>query len=223
MASKALTFKHIAGYSIRKLNRPLRKLSSDAKRLPEIEARFTRRRAKSIMLPKRKRPKTRYGVMKKRKTGKRIGTEYFEKGAYSKPGQPPYSDRTLNFNLRSIDIPRPISPSMAIPHARLQGGKAYAWRVGPNASSKRPKTGVYVPGLHEYGGTVRFRGIGRAGSTYEHRGLKLRHSNAKTVKYPKRPFMAPAAKEARESAARKSPYSLRKLVSLGGFKGKRKY
>ncbi len=211
----------------------LRAYQRDAKNLPKKEAAFTYRRARSIMKKAPKKPKSRYGNYRmynantydRRKkrlaaSGQLTAPGFWRKGLYSRPGHPPYyHGESGDFNLRRIEF-HPTRPH--VPHAQSRG-KAYAWVVGPLHDSS--KAGTSVPQLHEYGGTIRLK-YDRGKRTYQAKGLKqsfIKTKKGQTVKYPPRPYMRPAAKEARESAARKSPYTLRAITKLGNMKGKRIY
>ena len=198
-----------------------RNFQRDAENLPKREAAFIRRRAKSIMRKAPKKPKTPYGNMKlqKRKT-KRHMSAYWQKGAYSRPGHPPYYHGSAKFNLRFITFGPVQQPT--IPRHAKSGGDVYAQRVGPvfkpNKWNPTP-----IPGLHEYGGKVR---LSRKGKTYtdNSKRIKMRRRLAGNgvADYPERPYMRPSAIEGRESSARKAPNSYKKLLTLGGLKGKRK-
>lgn len=198
-----------------------------AEKLPELEAVFIRTRARSIMKKAPKKPKTPYGRLTPwGKRSKKAGKYYWKKGLYSRPGHPPhYHPESGDFNLRKISFSRIQSPQ--IPHKSASGGKLNAWRVGPmfRKNKWQPQP---VPALHEYGGTIRFRK--KMGATFKTRnGWKLRRNPRQTpsgdmvLTYPPRPYMRPAAKEARESAMRKMGPSLKELTKLGGWKGKRIY
>jgi hypothetical protein len=217
----------------------LRAYQRDVEKLPEREAAFTFRRARSIMKKSPKKPKSRFGEYRQytpkayqnrmnkwqnagSPKGKRPSRNYYRKGLYSRPGQPPYyHGKSDDFGLRKIRF-KSMRPK--IHHKRPEGGakNVYAWRVGPVYAPSKMSTPV--PQLHEYGGTITLR-YDRAKTSKTVRGLKV-HFKPKTnrvLKYPARPYMRPSAKEARESAARKSPYTLKAITKLGGMKGKRTY
>lgn len=233
---KTLKFKKL------KFDRPykgiLRSFQRDAKKLPEREAAFTRRRARSIMKKAPKKPKSRYGnyqmysttVYNRRQQrmnarGKSSSQGYWRKGLYSRPGQPPfYHDSQAQFNLRTI-VFGAITGSPKIPTPSRRNADIYAWRVGPVYNVNGPMRSTPIPSLHEYGGTVRLQ-YNRRRATYKDRGIRQRYRNQRKgelVRYPARPYMRPAAKEARESAARKAPNSLKKIARLGGWRGRRIY
>ena len=225
-----------------KFDRPfkgiMRSFQRDAKKLPEREAAFTRRRARSIMKKAPKKPKSLYGNYRmytqstyaKRQArfaarGKNSTQGYWRKGLYSRPGHPPfYHDSQAQFNLRTI-VFGPITGSPKIPTPSTRAGDVYAWRVGPVYNVNGPMRSTPIPALHEYGGTIRLQ-YNRRRPTYKDRGIRLRYRNQRKgeqVRYAARPYMRPAAKEARESAARKAPNSLRKITKLGGWQGRRIY
>lgn len=198
-----------------------RRFKREAEDLPKREAKFIRVQARSSMRKAPKKPKSRFGTLQAYgRRSKKYGKYFWRKGLYSRPGHPPFH-HGQQFNLRTI-LYLPInSPDIA--HSK--GGRVTAYRVGPkkSASSKRTPGGVNppVPMLHEYGGQVR---ISKGASTFEDRGIRLRRSTGNgLLNYPERPYMRPAAKIARETARKKSPNSLKKLVRLGGLTGTRIY
>ena len=228
---KTLTFKRL------KFLNPypvlLRAYTKDARKLPEREAAFTYRRARSIMKKGPKKPKSRFGnyrmysqstYLRRQKrlagTGQLTKPGWWKKGLYSRPGQPPfYHGGSKDFNLRSIRFSK-VNPQIS--HARSTGA-IYAWRVGP--VYKPSKIATPVPQLQEFGGTVTLRHA-RGKKSFTTKGLKQTHiktNTGQTLRYPPRPYMAPASKEARESAARKSPHTLKAFTKMGGMKGKRIY
>lgn len=196
----------------------------DAEKLPKREAAFTQRRAKSIMRKAPQRPRSRFGNLqpyseriRKKRWAKYERTHFWRKGLYSRPGHPPFWHGDKNFSLKKIEF-HTTQPKLS--HAK--GGKTYAYVVGPiYAPSKNRKP---VPGLHEYGGSVRLasRNKGRV-TRFEDRGMPMFRRAQGRLRYPPRPYMRPAAKEARESSQRKSPNSLKKLTKLGKWTGRRIY
>lgn len=190
-----------------------RRFAREAKATPRMEAKFVKVRARSIMRKAPKRPKTPYGNIQWWKRGKKYGQFYWRKGLHSRPGHPPFHNGQ-KFNLRRIHVV-PIKYT-SIPKASSAGGVTTAYKVGPEHFGGDPP----VPGLHEHGGTLR---LNNAQPTYTRKGITLRRRDTRVAKYPPRPYMRPASKEARESAARKSPYTFRRITRLGGLKGRRIY
>lgn len=228
MATKTLKFKRLK--FINPYSRYRKRIERAVRDFPEKEAKFIRVRARSIMKKAPQKGKTRYGNYqtytqktyvkrqarhraKNKKGSPSIG--FWRKGLYSRPGHPPFYHQKGAFNLRTIAYKQIQNPE--IRHAR--GGHVNAWIVGP--LYKRSRHSIPVPQLHEHGGVIR---LNKQGSTFKTKNpnIRLRRLSSERAVYPKRPYMAPSAKEARESAARKSPNSLRNLVRLGGMVGGRR-
>jgi len=201
-------------------------------KIVQMEARFVWTRARSLMRKAPKNPKTQHGHYQPYKTksyekrvnkyraqgGKRPGRGFYRKGLYSAPGRPPFwHEENKSFNLRTFWYGVISNPK--IPHK--SGGDVYAQRVGPKF--KHQKGSTPIPELMEQGGVVR---LNKKGSTYKTRNsnIRLRRQDSSKAVYAPRPYMKPAGIEARESAAKKSPYTLKKITQIAGIVGgKRTY
>ncbi len=191
-----------------------RAFDKDARDLPMREARFTRVRARSIMRKAPQRPRTVYGQIKAySKRSKKYGKYYWQKGLYSRPGHPPFH-HGQTFNLRTIAY-REIRATNMPTKPLKPGGRLINYRVGPIYKERPWEPSKPVPMLHEWGGTVSLQP--RDGQTYKTRNpkIRLRRKEAGKAVYKRRPYMEPAAEEARWSAMKKSPQSMKKLYKLG--------
>jgi hypothetical protein len=220
MPAKVITFREHRFTNPYK--RILKNFERDAQDLPLAEAAFIRRRARSIMRKGPQNPKTRFGNLQAySKRSQKYGKYYWRKGMYSRPGHPPFY-HTKGFNLRTIWFGPIQTSDVSIPRAR--GQKVTAYRVGPKYNAGKFRRTTPVPALHEFGGVVHVK---KRGATFKTRvpGIRFRRKNNGngTLNYPARPYMKPAAAEARVSVKAKKGGSLPRLVKLGGLKGRRFY
>lgn len=207
--AKILTFKRLSRVNnFPRLQRAARRDLSGPRNLALEVAKFTRARARSLQKPAPKKPAKSaglYGNIRSYRPGSakyRANKFYWKKGLYSRPGQAPfYHGKAANpyQTLRGIIYEEIQSAQVTIP-INSRGAFIKAYIVGPLHKPSRDQ--VSVPALHEHGGTVRLTTMGN--QTYKARnGVVLRRRNPTTATYPRRPYMEPAADEARRSVRRK--------------------
>lgn len=190
----------------------LRAVTTGSDNLDKIAERYA---ATAAMIAKRsmkkapKRPRSRFGTLKAySQRSKKYGRYYWQKGMYSRPGQPPFwvekagntSGKRSKASLRQIIYER-------LGYARF--------RVGPIYLPQKAKPPV--PALHEHGGTVR-----KQYNSYKDRlGRRIRRPQAHSARYPKRPYMAPAMQKAKRYV-RGSKHFLDRLNNLAGMRATRR-
>lgn len=164
--------------------------------------------AKRSMRKAPKRPKSRFGTLKAySKNSKKYGRFYWQKGMYSRPGQPPFwVERTDGRTLRRMHYFR-------VRYARSSAGGGFTqWRVAPLQYGNSN-----VPGLHEHGGTVRMR----YNSYLDRGGKRVKRPIAKRARYPRRPYIEPAVRVARRYTQGGRSF-IDRLNTLGGLRATRR-
>lgn len=164
--------------------------------------------AKRSMRKAPKRPKSRFGTLKAySKNSKKYGRFYWQKGMYSRPGQPPFwVERSDGKTLRRMHYFR-------VRMMRSSHGGGYTqWRVGPLQYGNSQ-----VPGLHEHGGTVRTR----YNSYLNRGGQRIRRPTTQRAHYPRRPYMEPAVRMAKRYT-QGGRHFIDRINTLGGLRATRR-
>ena len=224
MATKTVTFKKLYFTNpykvlLRKVNR---EFSVQKGSIVEREAAETRLIARRSMKKAPNRPKTRFGQLRQygmnTKSYKRGKRSFYQKGMYSKPGSPPFH-HGQHFNLRFILYDSAPQPALRTGISQFGARRTSVYRVGPKYDSSKAQyyrligtRGRPVPGLQEYGGTIRLRSTQR--SRKDRRGFRVEIdlTETGTLRYPERPYMRPAGKIAQQR-------SEDRLEDIGKMKG----
>ena len=120
---------------------------------------------------------SRYGRYVEIQSGKRKGQKRFQKGLHSPPGQPPFA-RSDFPNLKWIVYRTELGDDQTTIFTRRTGGSRYL--------------SVRAPILHEEGGSARW-----VGNRRERKTARSRRNRriGQTLRFPKRPFIDPAAQK----------------------------
>jgi hypothetical protein len=176
----------------------------------EREAAETRLIARRSMKKAPMRPKSRFGQEreygKNTKAYKKGKRRYYQKGMYSRPGHPPFHHGQV-FNLKTILYDAVPHPALRSEISRFGARRVSVYRVGPKYDSSKAQyyrlmgtAGRPVPGLQEYGGTVRLRNTQRTRKDRRGFQVELDLTQTGTLRYPERPYMRPAGRIAQRRA-----------------------
>lgn len=169
--------------------------------------------AKRSMKKAPKRPKSRFGQLKAySRRSQKYGRYYWQKGMYSRPGQPPFW----------TEGKPPSKPGgRAIPGGQLRNLISYQrlgyahFKMGPKVFSRR--SGVSVPELHEHGGTVRTK----YNSYLDRSGKRINRPKVGIARYPARPYMAPAMQKAKRYT-RGGKHFIDQINNMAGLRANRR-